>query len=275
MHQHKPVMLQEVMQLIRPSAGIKAIDFTFGRGGHSKELLRYGAEVYSLDRDMEAIRYSAKFASQNFRSFHSLFSEARNHLEDYKYFDAALFDFGLSSDQIDSQENGMSFKKDAPLRMTMGKNRISAYEVVNSFKEEQLADIIYKYGEERASRKIARRIVEARKTKPIESTLELAGMIAKVVGFSHKDPATRTFQAIRIYVNNELEEIESGLKNAQMLLKTGGILVAISFHSMEDRIVKRFFNKFERRSKVILPSSEEILQNPRARSAKLRFACVM
>ena len=232
--------------------------------------------MLALDRNLDAVKYGKKLEEQQFRIFHSLFSEARFYLEKYKYFNAALFDFGLSSTQISSKEKGMSFKKDFPLKMTMGKNKMDAYQVVNFFPENQLADIIYNYGEEHASRKIARRIVEGRKMSPICTTMELASLVKKAVGSSGgKDPATKTFQAIRIYVNDELEEIKVGLENAKMLLKTGGLIVAISFHSMEDRIVKEFFKQFKNRSKLILPSIEEIETNPRARSAKLRFACVI
>ena len=273
---HIPVMLKEVMQIIRPRSDLKIIDFTFGRGGHSKELLKNGAGVWALDRDLEAVKYGKKLQEQQFEIFHCLFSEARHYLEKHKYFNAAIFDFGLSSTQISSKENGMSFKKDFPLKMTMGKNKMDAYQVVNFFPENQLADIIYNYGEERASRKIARRIIEGRNSSPICTTMELASLVKKTIGSSGgKDPATKTFQAIRMYVNNELEEIKVGLENAKMLLKTGGLIVAISFHSMEDRIVKEFFKQFKNRSKLILPSAEEIELNPRSRSAKLRFACVI
>lgn len=272
---HKPVMLQEVMQVIRPRSGLKVADFTFGRGGHAKEMLRNGAQVWALDRDLDAVRYGQKLVCENFRIFHSLFSEARYNLEADQYFDCALFDFGLSSTQIDCEEKGISFKKDSPLRMTMGKNKLDAYQVVNFFGERELADIIYIYGEERASRKIARKVVEMRKIAPIATTLQLAELVKKTIGFhGGRDPATKTFQAIRMYVNDELEEIRAGLQNAKMLLKTGGLMVAISFHSMEDRIVKEFFKQFKYRSKAIAPSEAEILWNPRSRSAKLRFACV-
>ena len=128
---HIPVMLKEVMQIIRPRSDLKIIDFTFGRGGHSKELLKNGAGVWALDRDLEAVKYGKKLQEQQFEIFHCLFSEARHYLEKHKYFNAAIFDFGLSSTQISSKENGMSFKKDFPLKMTMGKNKMDAYQVVN------------------------------------------------------------------------------------------------------------------------------------------------
>ena len=210
--------------------------------------------------------------------------------------DGAVFDIGVSSMQLDEAERGFSFGKDAPLDMRMSQKGTSAADLVNTLKEEDLANLIYRYGEEKKSRAIARKIVEARKAKPIETTKELAEIIYTVIRRTPNaiDPATRTFQALRIAVNDELGELEKGLAGATSRLKPGGRLVVVDFHSLEDRIVKNFFKEnagqsahvsrylpevnstkgitFAKCSKAIAASQEEIAQNARSRSAKLRYA---
>jgi 16S rRNA (cytosine1402-N4)-methyltransferase len=211
--------------------------------------------------------------------------------------DGAVFDIGVSSMQLDQAERGFSFAKDAPLDMRMSQEGTSAYDLVNKLSEGELADILYNYGEEKKSRQIAKKIIETRKAKPIETTVELANIIYQVIRRSFNqtiDPATRSFQALRIAVNDELNELQKGLMNASVRLKKGGRLVVVDFHSLEDRIVKSFFkNNSDKNvhisryriqeptksnamfcfvSKAIVPTAQELELNSRSRSAKLRYA---
>ncbi len=295
---HFPVMLPEVLQYLTPVDGGVYVDATFGNGGYSEAILqKANCKVIALDRDPSVLPrveemkslYGSRFdfRAGQFGDFSDLVSEE---------LDGAVFDIGVSSMQLDQAERGFSFSKDAPLDMRMSQSGTTAADLVNSLKEEDLANLIYKYGEERKSRAIARRIVEARKVTPITTTKELAEIIYTVI---HKtpntiDPATRTFQALRIAVNNELGELENGLAGASQRLKSGGRLVVVDFHSLEDRIVKTFFKEnagksahrsrylpdltstdgtlFSECSKAIMPSQNEIDTNNRSRSAKLRYA---
>lgn len=296
---HFPVMLPEVLENLRPCEGGLYVDATFGNGGYSEAILRAeDCKVIALDRDPSVLprvnELKQEFGSRfdfragQFGNFSQLIEES---------IDGAVFDIGVSSMQLDEAERGFSFSKEAPLDMRMSKNGTSAADLVNSLKEEDLANLIYKYGEERKSRSIARKIAEYRKTKQITTTKELAEIIYTVIHRTPNsiDPATRTFQALRIAVNNELEELEKGLSGATERLKSGGRLVVVDFHSLEDRIVKNFFKEhagkearssrympdltiktgsitFSECSKAITPSQEEIAQNSRSRSAKLRYA---
>lgn len=296
---HFPVMLKEVLDALAPVDGGVYVDATFGNGGYSEAILNTAdCKVIALDRDPTVlpraqeleVRYAGRFEFRagQFGDFSRLISEP---------IDGAVFDIGVSSMQLDEAERGFSFAKDAPLDMRMSQSGATAADLVNSLKEEELADLIYKYGEERKSRAVARRIVEARKHAPIASTKQLAEIIYTVIHRTPNsiDPATRTFQALRIAVNNELDELEKGLSGAANHLKDGGRLVVVDFHSLEDRIVKNFFKTnsgkvsrgsrylpevavpsaaavFGFCSKAIAPSQEEIGQNSRSRSAKLRYA---
>lgn len=296
---HFPVMLPEVLENLRPCEGGLYVDATFGNGGYSEAILQAAdCKVIALDRDPSVLprvnELKQEFGSRfdfragQFGNFSQLVEES---------IDGAVFDIGVSSMQLDEAERGFSFSKEAPLDMRMSKNGTSAADLVNSLKEEDLANLIYKYGEERKSRSIARKIAEYRKTKQITTTKELAEIIYTVIHRTPNsiDPATRTFQALRIAVNNELEELEKGLSGATERLKSGGRLVIVDFHSLEDRIVKNFFKEhagkearssrympdltiktgsitFSECSKAITPSQEEIAQNSRSRSAKLRYA---
>lgn len=295
---HFPVMLPEVLQYLAPVDGGVYVDATFGNGGYSEAILQKAdCKVIALDRDPSVLPrveemkklYGGRFdfRAGQFGDFADLISETP---------DGAVFDIGVSSMQLDQAERGFSFSKDAPLDMRMSQSGTTAADLVNTLKEEDLANLIYKYGEERKSRAIARKIAEARKISPIETTKELAEIIYTVL---HKtptgiDPATRTFQALRIAVNNELDELEKGLAGAALRLKSGGRLVVVDFHSLEDRIVKTFFKEnagktvhrsrylpdttttdstlFSECSKAIMPSQNEIDINNRSRSAKLRYA---
>lgn len=295
---HIPVMLSEVLEALKPSDGNIYVDATFGNGGYSEAILKSAnCKVIALDRDPNVQTRAEElkniygnrfeFRAGKFGDFSSLVSEG---------IDGAVFDIGVSSMQLDQAERGFSFTKDAPLDMRMSCVGISAADIVNSYAENDLADLIYKYGDEKKSRQIAAKIIQYRQNKKIESTLELANIVYSVI---HKrpntiDPATRTFQALRIAVNNELDELENGLYGALQKLKNNGRLVVVSFHSLEDRIVKTFFkNNAQKKqhvsryaiqdsnetsfplssfSKVLTPSDDEIFHNPRSRSAKLRFA---
>jgi len=295
---HFPVMLPEVLQYLAPVDGGVYVDATFGNGGYSEAILQKAdCKVIALDRDPSVLPrveemkklYGGRFdfRAGRFGDFADLISETP---------DGAVFDIGVSSMQLDQAERGFSFSKDAPLDMRMSQSGTTAADLVNTLKEEDLANLIYKYGEERKSRAIARKIAEARKISSIETTKELAEIIYTVL---HKtptgiDPATRTFQALRIAVNNELDELEKGLAGAALRLKSGGRLVVVDFHSLEDRIVKTFFKEnagktvhrsrylpdititdstlFSECSKAIMPSQNEIDINNRSRSAKLRYA---
>lgn len=295
---HIPVMLSEVLEALKPSDGKIYVDATFGNGGYSEAILKSAnCKIIALDRDPNVQTRAEElkniygnrfeFRAGKFGDFSSLVTEE---------IDGAVFDIGVSSMQLDQAERGFSFTKDAPLDMRMSCVGISAADIVNSYAENDLADLIYKYGDEKKSRQIAAKIIQYRQNKKIESTLELANIVYSVI---HKrpntiDPATRTFQALRIAVNNELDELENGLYGALQKLKNNGRLVVVSFHSLEDRIVKTFFkNNAQKKqhvsryaiqdsnetsfplssfSKVLTPSDDEIFHNPRSRSAKLRFA---
>ena len=296
---HFPVMLPEVLAALKPADNELYVDATFGNGGYSEALLNAAnCKVIALDRDpnvkARADEFKAKYGSRfefragQFGNFAQLISENIN---------GAVFDIGVSSMQLDNSERGFSFAKDAPLDMRMSCNGTSAADLVNTLSEQQLADILYKYGEERKSRQIAAKIVAARKISPIVSTKQLAELISTVVHKSPNgiDPATRSFQALRIAVNNELDELENGLLGAASRLVSHGRLVVVSFHSLEDRIVKTFFKNnsgpvrhiskyaktkpdvddnalFAETSKAIAASLQEIEVNKRSRSAKLRWA---
>lgn len=294
---HIPVMLQEVLTALKPQKGEIYVDATFGNGGYTKAILENAdCKVIALDRDPTVkIRVNEfknmygdrfEFRAGQFGDFADLVSEKIN---------GAVFDIGVSSMQLDEAERGFSFSKEGALDMRMSQNGISAKDIVNSYDEEALADLIYQYGEERKSRQIAKRIVEYRQNKKIETTTELAEIIYSVIHkkFGEIDPATRTFQALRIAVNDELGELSRGLSGAANRLQKNGRLVVVDFHSLEDRIVKNFFKEnggkrirvskyapelvqdehlFAEVSKVIMPTAEECGKNPRARSAKLRYA---
>lgn len=294
---HIPVMLQEVLTALKPQKGEVYVDATFGNGGYTKAILETAdCKVIALDRDPTVkIRVNEfknmygdrfEFRAGQFGDFADLVPERIN---------GAVFDIGVSSMQLDEAERGFSFSKEGALDMRMSQDGISAKDIVNSYDEEALADLIYQYGEERKSRQIAKRIAEYRQNKKIETTTELAEIIYSVIHkkFGEIDPATRTFQALRIAVNDELGELSRGLSGAANRLQKNGRLVVVDFHSLEDRIVKNFFKEnggkrirvskyapelvqdehlFAEVSKVIMPTAEECEKNPRARSAKLRYA---
>lgn len=260
------------------------IDMTVGTGGHTEALLEAGVDrVIGVDRDPQALAVAserlARFG-ERFRAVEARFSEVRRIADGaaVRAVEGTLYDLGVSSLHLDRPDRGFAYRQPGPLDMRMGREGPSAAEVVATAAEEDLADIIYRYGQERRSRRIARAIVRAREREPIETTERLAGVVAGAVpkrrGGPH--PARRTFQALRLYVNRELEELEASLPQAVELLAPGGRLAVISYHSLEDGIVKRFLRDHDRLEVLtrtpIRPRPEEVVRNRRARSALLRAA---
>ncbi len=290
---HVPVLLAEVMAALAPATGEHHVDGTFGAGGYTAALLEAGAIVTAFDRDPDAIAEGqAMAADPRLTLVADRFSNMAAHVGDV---DGVALDIGMSSMQLDRAERGFAFGVDGPLDMRMDKAGQSAAEFVNAADEAEIADVIYRYGEEPRSRRIARAIVAAR---PIDRTAELAAVVRRAVGYhlgQKKDPATRTFQAIRIHLNGELDELTDGLAAAERVLKDGGRLAVVTFHSLEDRIVKRFLidraglaparsrhlparpsdsdePTFCRVHKPVRPNEAEQGSNPRSRSATLRSA---
>ena len=285
MFSHAPVMVNESIDSLMLNKSGAYLDCTFGLGGHSKEILKRlnsNGTLNSIDQDQTVIEYAKKIQDSRFKFQYSKFSEI-GELFLNKKFDGILFDLGVSSLQLDDATRGFSFQKNGKLDMRMDQtNQVSALDWVNNAKEKEIADIFYYLGEERKSRIFAKRIIEKRKNELIESTEELAeiAFAGKKYGNSKKHPATNIFRAIRIFINNELEEIKKALLASIDLLQDKGSLVVISFHSMEDRIVKNFLkgkleniefeNSIKIIGKIIKPTQDEINLNPRSRSAVLR-----
>jgi 16S rRNA (cytosine1402-N4)-methyltransferase len=297
------VLLPEVLRALAPEAGQRFIDCTFGAGGYTRAILDAAdCQVLALDRDPAAIAAGRSLEAEYPGRLHlvetpfSKLQEAASGLG-WDAVDGVVLDLGVSSMQLDEAERGFSFMRDGPLDMRMSRAGLSAADVVNTFGKDELANIIYELGEERRSRAIAAAIVKDREIAPFERTMQLADLIARVVGRRHDDPkhpATRTFQALRLYVNDELGELNRALAAAERILRPGGRLAVVSFHSLEDRIVKRFLTErsgkkaatsrylpaeaegppptFQLKDRHgIEPSEAEIAANPRARSARLRW----
>ncbi|MBL7235488.1 MAG: 16S rRNA (cytosine(1402)-N(4))-methyltransferase RsmH [Komagataeibacter hansenii] len=305
---HIPVMLAEVLCDLAPRDGATYLDGTFGGGGYARAILSAAeCTLWAIDRDPAAIARGAALATSfpdgqeqsRLRLIKGGFGDMASLLaaRGVDALDGVVLDLGVSSYQIDQPERGFSFRMDGPLDMRMGDEGTTAADVVNRYQESELADIIYTYGEERMSRRVARAIVAARAENPITTTAALADIVRSVVRADRSgiDPATRTFQGLRIYVNDELGQIERGLEQALGLLAPGGRLVVVSFHSLEDRLVKLAMNRASGRmpgpsrhdpgaamqstqrpafrlvrNKAIRPSDTECRHNPRARSARLR-----
>ncbi len=296
---HDPVLRAEALAALAPHPHGLYLDGTFGAGGYSRALLAVpDTRVVGLDRDPSAIAAGIVFAAEQPRLslHHARFGGLAEVVRDLGGFDGVVLDIGVSSMQLDEAARGFSFRLNGPLDMRMSREGPSAADIVNGTEEEALADILYVFGEERASRRIARAIVHDRRAAPFTTTKQLAEMIARVVPGAPGDihPATRSFQALRIAVNDELGELLRALDGAEAVLKAGGRLAVVTFHSLEDRIVKRFLQaragrgqgrsrhlpgeprqpepsfRLEGRQPIV-PTAEEIARNPRARSAKLRF----
>lgn len=298
---HISVLLDEVLSSLMPIDGKVIVDGTFGAGGYSRAFLKANAKhVYGIDRDPHAKHYASELAGEysNFTFLEGRFSDIKTLLlkQNVQKVDAFVLDIGISSMQIDQAERGFSFMHDGPLDMRMGREGESAADIINSYEEVEIANILYRLGEERRSRHIAREIVHSRKLQPITTTKQLSDLISKIIPKSPKDkkhPATRSFQALRLAVNQELDELEKALEASIDILKPGAILAVVSFHSLEDRIVKKFMNMHSGKTRGIsrhlpiqeavkiqnfilprgypkAPSDEEVRLNPRSRSSKLR-----
>nr|WP_294528488.1 16S rRNA (cytosine(1402)-N(4))-methyltransferase RsmH [uncultured Rhodopila sp.] len=299
---HVPVLLDEVIAALAPRDGGVYLDGTFGGGGYARAILQHAAcSLWAIDRDPEAIQRGATLVAEfpgRLHLLHGQFGDMVALLDQagVTALDGVVLDLGVSSFQIDDPQRGFSFRFDGPLDMRMGKHGTSAADLVNTLPEGALADLLYELGEERASRRIAKAIVAARQEQPIETTGRLASIIRSVMprDKSGNDPATRSFQALRIKVNDELRQIEDALAQAVSLLAPGGKLVVVAFHSLEDRIVKRFMSEaagrtggpsrhdpgglFQREaprfrlltSRAVRPGAAETDANPRSRSARLR-----
>ncbi|MBB6123590.1 16S rRNA (cytosine(1402)-N(4))-methyltransferase RsmH [Sphingobium subterraneum] len=296
---HIPVLLDEVLDALAIAPGETHVDGTYGAGGYSRAMARRGAHVIAIDRDPEAIAEgqeriaragdAIRLLEGPFSAMQALLAQA-----DVASVSGVTLDIGVSSMQLDRAERGFSFQSDGPLDMRMSKAGVSAADFLNSADEEEIANVLYRYGEEPRSRRVARAIVAAR---PLSRTGELANVVRRALGHKphdKKDPATRAFQAIRIHLNQELEELERGLEAAEAVLEPGGRLAVVTFHSLEDRIVKQFLRQrsgseaggsrhrpeaapthaptFAKPAKAVRPSARELAANPRARSATLRSA---
>lgn len=296
---HIPVLLNEVIAALAPQAGDVMIDATFGAGGYTRKLLDAGATVHAFDRDPDAIAAGSAWAETQENPprlvLHARrFSEMAQAMNDagVGQIDGITMDIGVSSMQLDQAERGFAFSSNGPLDMRMSQDGETAAEFLNSADETTIADVLYHYGEERQSRRVARAIVAAR---PLETTGDLAKVVRKALGYrpgAPKDPATRSFQAVRIHVNAELDELKDGLNAAEQLLGEGGRLAMVSFHSLEDRIIKRYLKDasstggrsrhmpvmeqappiYRTVSKAVRASASEVNDNPRSRSATLRHA---
>lgn len=290
---HVPVLLDEVIAGLAPHPGERHVDGTFGAGGYTRAILATGAEVIAFDRDPDAIAAGRRNLPERLTLIEDRFSRMADHID--RPVDGVTLDIGVSSMQLDQADRGFSFQTDGPLDMRMEKSGESAADFLNTADEETIANVIYELGDEPKSRRIARSIVAAR---PLARTAELATIVRRATGHKpgdKKDPATRTFQAIRIHLNRELEELEDGLAAAEQVLKPGGRLAVVTFHSLEDRLVKRFLKTrsgaapsgsrhlpetrnagpqptFGKVAKPVRASAAELARNPRARSATLRVA---
>jgi 16S rRNA (cytosine1402-N4)-methyltransferase len=286
---HEPVLLEEVMAVLALEEGMRVADLTVGGGGHAQVMARTigrHGHLYAFDRDPEALaaaRQTLAAAPCPVTFVHASFSELPAYIPDGSL-DAALVDLGVSSPQLDRPERGFSYQHDGPLDMRMDPTASgpTAADVVNGFSEAALADVLFRYGEERMARRIARRIVQERQVDPIVTTARLAEVVRSAIPAARRrtgpHPARRTFQALRIFVNRELDELEQLLTVLPRALRPGGRAAVISFHSLEDRIVKQHFRVRPWQPllrKPVMASAEECSRNPRARSAKLRAAIVL
>ena len=290
---HVPVLLEESLDFLLHDLSGTYLDLTFGRGSHSQEILNRmssDGSLHAVDRDLEAVSYGKdNIKDSRFNIYHANYSEIDSLFTQHQ-FDGILLDLGTCSTHLDDPIRGFSFQSDGPLDMRMDTSSgIRASEWLNSASEKEISDILYKYGDERASRKIAKAIVQFRSIRSVETTIELTNIVETVLKRTGKThPATKTFQAIRIHINNELHHLKIVLSKLHNVLKVGGVAVIISFHSLEDRIVKNFFKPvieelpkdipinpsvkeaYSCIKKKIKPSTNEIKINPRSRSAVMR-----
>lgn len=299
---HYSVMLQQSIEMLEVQPGGVYVDCTLGGGGHSLEILkRIGKQgkLIAVDRDTDAIEAASQRLKEyeNVTFVHDNYESIGEYLQEYKYINGAIMDLGVSSYQLDTAQRGFSYMKTAPLDMRMNQSASkSAYNVVNEYSYDKLCQILFKYGEEKQTKKIVNKIIQAREIKPIETTTELADIIKSAVSnnYDDKHPAKRTFQAIRIEVNDELSAIPKAIDSLVEKLIPGGVIVVITFHSLEDRLVKETLKKYEDgctcpsnfpicvcgfkkkleiiTKKPVLPGKEELSENSRSQSAKMRVA---
>jgi len=288
---HVPVMTAEVLRYLRPEQGGLFVDCTVGLGGHSRAMLEAGAtQILGLDRDLDALARAAETLApwrDRVDLIHADYRSIGDVLDARQIasMDGALADLGVSSMQFDAPGRGFSFQRDEPLDMRMDRSQgETAADFVARASEVELADTIFQYGEERFSRRIARALVESRRATPVTTTAQLATIVRRAIprrGYTRIDPATRTFQALRIWVNRELDGLDRFLEMAASRLRAGARLAVITFHSLEDRIVKHTLRALEHREsslvkvltkRPLIPADDEVQRNPRARSAKLRVA---
>jgi len=276
--EHIPVLYEEVLNLLQVRPGQVYVDATLGGAGHTKGILERGGLVIGLDQDPEAVARARAMGLPGLRVFQQNFRHLKEVLQEAGVSQVAgiLADLGVSSFHLEDPKRGFSYQREGPLDMRMGEEGPTAYEVVNTLPLEDLRRILRDLGEEKQAHRIAKAIVERRRKAPIRTTLELAEVVRQAVGFRKAGhPARKTFQAIRMYVNDELGALEEFLRQAEEVLAPGGRLLVITFHSLEDRVVKRFLKESSLKvltKKPITPSPEEVAKNPRSRSAKLRAA---
>ena len=285
---HHPVMVDEILSYLAPEKLKTYVDCTFGQGGYSKKILeKTNCNIIAIDRDKDAIEHAKllkKKYPKNFIFCVDNFSRLDQVLKknDIKKIDGLIFDLGISNTQLNNPTRGFSFSNNGPLDMRMDIENLdlTAQKIINEFDQHNLSDIFYYYGEEKNSRQIARKIIEFRKKKEISTTFELVELIKKVNSYKKKHPATRVFQALRIFINDELNELDITLKKSLLFLKKNGKIITVAFHSLEDKVIKNFFSRNKGLLKIltkkpITPNEKEVKINPRSRSARMRVAEIL
>ena len=286
--EHHPVMVDEILSYLAPEKFKTYVDCTFGQGGYCRKILeKTKCNIIAIDRDIDAKKYAQLIKKEYPKNFIFCINNFSN--LDYvlkknkiKKIDGLIFDLGISNTQLNNPTRGFSFSKNGPLDMRMDVKNLdlTAQKIINEFDQHNLSDIFYYYGEERNSKKIARKIIEFRKKKKISTTFELVELIKKVNNYKKKHPATRVFQALRIYINDELNELDITLKKSLLFLKKNGKIITVAFHSLEDKVIKNFFLRNKEFLKIltkkpITPNEKEIKFNPRSRSARMRVAEIL
>lgn len=281
-------MVDEIISYLAPEKLKTYVDCTFGQGGYSKKILeKTNCNIIAIDRDKDAIEHAKllkKKYPKNFIFCVDNFSRLDQVLKknDIKKIDGLIFDLGISNTQLNNPSRGFSFSNNGPLDMRMDIENLdlTAQKIINEFDQHNLSDIFYYYGEEKNSRQIARKIIEFRKKKEISTTFELVELIKKVNSYKKKHPATRVFQALRIFINDELNELDITLKKSLLFLKKNGKIITVAFHSLEDKVIKNFFSRNKGLLKIltkkpITPNEKEVKINPRSRSARMRVAEIL
>ena len=281
-------MVDEILSYLAPEKLKTYVDCTFGQGGYSKKILENtNCNIIAIDRDKDALEHAKllkKKYPKNFIFCVNNFSRLDQVLKknDIKKIDGLIFDLGISNTQLNNPSRGFSFSNNGPLDMRMDIENLdlTAQKIINEFDQHNLSDIFYYYGEEKNSRQIARKIIEFRKKKEISTTFELVELIKKVNSYKKKHPATRVFQALRIFINDELNELDITLKKSLLFLKKNGKIITVAFHSLEDKVIKNFFSRNKGLLKIltkkpITPNEKEVKINPRSRSARMRVAEIL